>query len=263
MPEPCRRLPHHYPEGKWLFVTCHLHGSLPHAKYPPPGKINSGAAFVWMDRYLDSTRIGPMYLAQAPIARIVLASLERGVTLGHYDLAAYAVLSNHLHLLLFPKIAPSRLLQSLKGATAREANRILGRTGESFWQAESYDHWVRDEGERQRIVAYIEDNPVKAGLVQHAQDYPWSSAFGRGAGAETSTHAAFAAQRSMKMVIGGRGCGTRSALTLEPISPQTSMTWTPSGTTDCTARGVSECARETLWIRASSAAAAARRVPCE
>jgi REP element-mobilizing transposase RayT len=127
-----------------------------------------------------------MYLAQEPIARVVLASLRRGVALGHYDLAAYAVLSNHVHLLLLPRLAPSRLLQSLQGATAREANRILGRTGESFWQAESYDHWVRDEGEWQRIATYIEDNPVKAGLVLHAEDYPWSSAFERGASAETS-----------------------------------------------------------------------------
>src|SRR5437867_1766149 len=40
-------------------------------------------------------------------------------------------------------MSPSRLLQSLKGSTAREANLILGRTGETFWQAESYDHWLR------------------------------------------------------------------------------------------------------------------------
>jgi putative transposase len=70
----------------------------------------------------------------------VIGSLHRGVLLGHYDLAAYAIMSNHVQLLLLPKIAPSRLLQSFKGATAREANRILGRTGETFWQAESYDH---------------------------------------------------------------------------------------------------------------------------
>ena len=162
MSPPRRRLPLHYPHGKWLFVTCHLKGSLPHAKYPPPGKINSGAAFVWMDRYLDSARTGPTHLAQEPIARVVLASLRRGVALRHYDVAAYAVLSNHVHFLLLPKVAPSRLLQSLKGATAREANRILGRTGESFWQAESYDHWVRDEGEWQRIATYIEDNPLES-----------------------------------------------------------------------------------------------------
>src|ERR1035438_3449660 len=77
--------------------------------------------------------------------------------------------------------------QSLKGATAREANRVLGRTGETFWQAESYDHWVRDEKEWQRIEAYIENNPVKAGLVSRAEDYRWSSA---GKSAETSLGAA-------------------------------------------------------------------------
>ena len=70
----------------------------------------------------------------------MVASLRRGILLGHYDLAAYAILSNQVHLLLLPKISPSRLLQSLKGAAARQANLILGRTGETFWQAESYDH---------------------------------------------------------------------------------------------------------------------------
>src|ERR1019366_5009459 len=79
-----RRLPHQHPEGKWLFATWHLHGSLPHAMYPPPGKTSSGSAFVWMDRYLDSARCGPAYLAQEPIAHLVEASLWRGVLLGQY-----------------------------------------------------------------------------------------------------------------------------------------------------------------------------------
>jgi putative transposase len=143
-----------------------------------------------MDRYLDAVRSGPMYLAQESIAHVVVASLRSGVRLGHDDLAAYSILSNHVHVLLFPKISPSRLLQSLKGATARQANLILGRTGETFWQAESYDHWVRDESEWQRIVNYIEDNPVKAGLVQPAEDYRWSSASKQGERAETSLGAA-------------------------------------------------------------------------
>src|SRR5713226_1680660 len=95
-------------------------------------------------------------------------------------------MSNHVHVLLLPGVSPSRLLQSLKGATAREANRMLGRTGETFWQAESYDHWVRDAKERERIVAYIENNPVKAGLVKRAEDYCWSSASERERSAETS-----------------------------------------------------------------------------
>jgi hypothetical protein len=95
-----------------------------------------------------------------------------------------------MHVLLLPKIAPSRLLQSLKGATAREANRILGRTGEAFWQAESYDRWVREEREWRRIAAYIENNPVKAGLVERAEEYRWSSASLQGQSAETSLGAA-------------------------------------------------------------------------
>ena len=41
-------------------------------------------------------------------------------------------MSNHVHALLLPKISPSRLMQSLKGVTARDANRILCRTGVGF-----------------------------------------------------------------------------------------------------------------------------------
>jgi len=190
MPDSRRRLPHQYPEGKWLFLTWRLHGSLPHGLYPPPGKLSAGKAFVWMDRYLDTTRKGPMYLRQEPIARLVFTSLYRGVELGHYHLRAWVIMANHVHVLLLPKIAAFRLLQSLKGATAREANRILGRTGKRFWQAESYDHWVRDDRELERIVAYIENNPVKAGLVSRPEDYRWSIAAERGASAETSLGAA-------------------------------------------------------------------------
>ena len=171
-----RRLPHRYPDGKWLFITWHLRGSLPHALYPPAHKLSAGQAFVWMDRYLDSARVGPTHLRHHDVAEIVVTALKRGAQLNHYDLRAYVVMANHVHVLLFPKIPPTKLLRSLKGATAREANRLLGRTGESLWQAESYDHWVRDEQEFARIVAYIENNPVKAGIVTRPEDYGWSSA---------------------------------------------------------------------------------------
>jgi hypothetical protein len=47
----------------------------------------------------------------------------------------------------------------------------------SFWQRESYDHRVRDAQEFLRIKAYIERNPVKAGIVNCAAEYRWSSAW--------------------------------------------------------------------------------------
>jgi putative transposase len=67
-------------------------------------------------------------------------------------------------------------MKSLKGSTARKANRALGRTGGPFWQKESYDHWVRSQEEFERIRAYIENNPVNAGFVRTPQEFLWSSA---------------------------------------------------------------------------------------
>jgi hypothetical protein len=149
-----RRLPHIYPRDTPLFVTWHLHGSVPHALVPP-GSLSAGEAFVWLDRHLDNSKQGPLFLKQPGIAQIVVASIHKGVALGHYQLGAYVVMANHVHLLVRPAVAPDRLLKSLKGATAREANRLLQRTGEPFWQKESYDHWVRNQSEFLRIRAYM------------------------------------------------------------------------------------------------------------
>jgi putative transposase len=170
------RLPHVYPEGRWIFLTWHLHGAIHPSQFPPPGKLLSGEALVLMDRKLDTARAGPRFLIQDEISSLVAASLLLGEQLGRYELASFVIMPNHVHALLLPKMNVSVLMKSLKGYTAREANRLLARTGTSFWQKESYDHWVRDQGEWRRIKSYIENNPVKAGLVSRSGDYRWSSA---------------------------------------------------------------------------------------
>ena len=171
-----RRLPHIYSENDWLFVTWHLHGSVPRGLYPPPDKASAGKAFVWMDRYLDTTRHGPMFLRQPEVASLVVKVLRQGVNFEYYDLRAFVVMANHVHVLIRTRQTGSRVLQWIKGTTAREANLVLGRTGESFWQRESYDHRVRNAQQLERIVAYIENNPVRAGLAAEPAFYPWSSA---------------------------------------------------------------------------------------
>ena len=80
-----RRLPHVWAEGKPLFVTWHLYGSLPHGLYPPPNRQNAEQAFVWMDRYLDSARVGPLYLKQQQIAQMVVDSIRYGAQHLQYD----------------------------------------------------------------------------------------------------------------------------------------------------------------------------------
>lgn len=62
-------------------------------------------------------------------------------------------------------------LHTMKGYTAGRANRLLGRSGQ-FWLHESYDHVVRDASELERIVKYVVNNPVKAGLVLEWQQWP-------------------------------------------------------------------------------------------
>jgi transposase IS200 family protein len=96
-------------------------------------------------------------------------------------LGACVVMANHVHLLIRPAIAPDRLMKSLEGATARGGKSSVGSNRAAILAKESYDHWARNEMELGRIRRYIENNPVNAGIVGDARDYPWSSA-----GVETS-----------------------------------------------------------------------------
>ena len=83
---------------------------------------------------------------------------------------------NHIHVLLTPNADLARITNQWKGATARIANRMLGRVGRPFWQDECFDHWVRNGSQFDRIRTYIEWNPVRAGLAGRPEDWPWSSA---------------------------------------------------------------------------------------
>ena len=85
-------------------------------------------------------------------------------------------MSNHVHVLLKPHKPLREVTRAIKSTSARQANVILSYTGQPFWQDESYDHWVRNGREFEQIVRYIERNPVRAGLVQEVEEWPWSSA---------------------------------------------------------------------------------------
>ncbi len=60
----------------------------------------------------------------------------------------------------------SSIMHSWKSYTSKEANKLLHRAGETFWQKESFDHWIRDDAEHARLVTYVENNPVKARLCK-------------------------------------------------------------------------------------------------
>jgi putative transposase len=171
-------LPHWQPEGVPIFLTWRLHGSLPGSRDVRDGlPATEGKRFALFDRELDRALSGPMWLANPRIAAAVVHTLFTADKQWKLcELFAWVVMSNHVHVLLKPNKPLREVTRAIKSTSARQANIILGSTGLPFWQDESYDHWVRNNREFEHIVHYIERNPVRAGLVQNLEEWPWSSA---------------------------------------------------------------------------------------
>ena len=130
-----------------------------------------------LERYLDRG-CGECWLRQPEIAELVANAL--GFFAGErYQLNAWVVMPNHIHVVMWPlpNHTLSVILQSWKRFTARAANKILRRTGQAFWQPESFDHWIRNDEEHARCCSYVVNNPVKARLCQTPEDWRWSSAW--------------------------------------------------------------------------------------
>ena len=179
MPYYERHLPHWQPEGAALFITWRLHGSLPRVRRflvkPSPGNH-----FAAIDRELDKAAAGPRWLLDDRVAKCVADALFYGEReLGLYELRAWVLMANHVHILIYPNAELPKITKSIKNFSARQANAMLGLTGQPFWHDESYDHWARTPHEAERIVRYIERNPVAAGFVSKVGGWRWSSAFDR------------------------------------------------------------------------------------
>ena len=152
--------------------------------------------FLKFEKMLDKAQNGPLWLKDERIAKEVAESLHyRDGKV--YRLDAHCIMANHVHVVFTPLAIQSTkidavdlqdntpqtnslcyntlssIMQSLKGYTARKANQLLGRRG-TFWHHESYDHVVRNASEWQRIITYVLNNPVKAGLVNEWTKWEWS-----------------------------------------------------------------------------------------
>ena len=190
-------LPHLKREGASYFVTFRLAGTLPSAV---PVQLNRERELIlqhalaakrpltwheqlfrWyssrVDAYLDAGH-GACWLRQAKLADLV-ANGVKFFNGARYELHAWVIMTNHVHAVLrpLPGWTLSQILKSWKGYTAREANKLLQRTGEQFWQTESYDHMIRDNEDPHRCCHYTTMNPVNARLCGRPEDWQWSSAY--------------------------------------------------------------------------------------
>jgi REP element-mobilizing transposase RayT len=192
-------LPHLKREGASYFVTFRLAGTLPkdvlvklkaereaiiaeaQAAKRPLTWHEQEALFRWysmrVDKYLDAGH-GDCWLAKPAIAEFVANALQFHAN-QRFELHSWVVMPNHVHAVLrpLPNWTLSQILKSWKGFTGREANRLLKRTGNIFWQVESYDHLIRDDEDKHRCCQYTTLNPVSAGLCLQPDEWRWSSSY--------------------------------------------------------------------------------------
>ena len=183
-------LPHWFKEGATYAVTFRLADSIPHSVLEEYSleklrleKIaaqaeNDGEESKFRDVQAQIESLFSDRMEQALIVghgecfmgRKEIASIVRNAIFGYagerYEIGAWCVMPNHVHLLIkpFKGHSLSSILQGMKSISAKEANAFLGREG-AFWQKESYDHMIRDAENFANQKKYILRNPVVAGLA--------------------------------------------------------------------------------------------------
>jgi REP element-mobilizing transposase RayT len=174
-------LPHRDEPGLVQFVTFRLFDSFPESlrsEWEHLWEIEkSSQAQAKLEAYLDHGR-GECHLHRPDIAEIVETAL-RFHDGERYELRAWVIMPNHVHVLFKTGgTSLSVILGSWKKYTASAANRLLKRKG-AFWQSDYWDTFMRDADQEFETRRYIENNPVKAGLVLEPADWRWSSARSR------------------------------------------------------------------------------------
>ena len=203
-----QRLPHIQPIGATFFVTFRLFESIPVSALK---EINEEYALelnraeiirdiqernasifnirkkyiVEYEKILDCIKTGHHYLKQEDVMQLIKNELHRfdGT---FYDLIAYSIMSNHVHILIDTSIQTSKnemliesksqyvqldtIMKRIKAPIARHANKLLNRSGQ-FWARESYDIYIRNEKMLVKVTSYILENPVKAGIVNAWDEY--------------------------------------------------------------------------------------------
>lgn len=172
-------LPHYDKPGLLQSITFRLDDALPtHVleRMKADAEIkNDDQLRQKVEEYLDAGH-GECHLRNPLIAQLVENALQ------HFDgeryrLIAWVIMPNHVHVLIeiYEGHPMDKVVHSWKSFTSKEANKILGRSGQ-FWAPDYFDRYIRNQEHFNNVVRYIHYNPLKAGLVKRAEDWQYSSA---------------------------------------------------------------------------------------
>ena len=182
-------LPHYDRIGQLQSITFRLADSLPQSKLKEleeiiealPSEADPDLAKrqqieAWLDAGMGCCALRHPQVAEKVESALLHFDNDR------YQLIAWCVMPNHVHVLIEPKIELSKILQSWKSYTgrwAKEQNAELELgvpENHPFWMREYWDRYIRNESHLRNVIEYIHQNPVKAKLCTRAEQWPHSSA---------------------------------------------------------------------------------------
>jgi putative transposase len=116
-------------------------------------------------------------LQSNPLCDLLLAVIRENRTRHRFQVHEFVFMRNHVHLILTPAplVSLEKAMQLIKGGFSYRARREMIFQGE-IWQKGYNEHRIRDADEYAKHVEYLWMNPVKAGLAEHPEEYPYSSA---------------------------------------------------------------------------------------
>jgi len=158
-----QHLPHIDLAGHYQFVTFRTYDSLDEfiRKWDFSPAISNKEKQQKIDDYLDASPNGA-YLQGEVLEWLFEFLVSQDKKL--YKLVAFAIMNNHVHILFKPLQSLSKIMQRIKGVSAKKINELLGKSGR-FWADDYYDKAIRDERHFWVVYEYIKNNPLKIGGI--------------------------------------------------------------------------------------------------
>ena len=156
-----RKLPHIQVENMLHFITFRTYKSVDaYVKKISSLELDTKIKQYRLDTYLDNSSNGAYFFSEEiRLMREILFEFDREL----YELFSFAIMPNHVHIVLKPLCDLAEIMQKIKGKSARVLNERLGLQG-TFWAKEYYDKVLRDEKQIRTTVEYVMNNPIKVGL---------------------------------------------------------------------------------------------------
>ena len=144
----------------YQFITFRTHDSIDsYVKKIAQQNLPNSQQQLAMDEYLDQSQKGAYLNADVLLFLSNFIKLKNTVL---YELVAFCIMPNHVHLLIKPLDKLPMIIQLLKGGSAKQINGIMQRKGR-FWSVDYYDKLIRDEKHFAVVYQYIKNNPVVPG----------------------------------------------------------------------------------------------------